>query len=570
MKIILRVLGLICALALSVGAAELPKDASPVLVALRAELDRSMTTFKAQPAPAYFLGYEAFERHAYSVGASFGALQYSNESRSRQFDIDLRVGDYSLDNTHPLRGSNQTPSPGAHALPVEDDVAAIRAAVWYQTDRRYKASVEQLDKAKSDVQVNVAEEDKSPDFCAAPAEVCIEKPRDVTLDRAAWEVRLRRFTEPFAAYGDVFSAHASVNVEAQTRWYVDSGGTLLQTTQISARLVISASTKAEDGMVLPRYETWFAFNADQLPSDKEVLAAVTKLIAELQALRKAPLADPYTGPAILSGRAAGVFFHEVFGHRVEGHRQKRAEEGQTFKKMLGQPVLPPTFAVYSDPQLDHYGTVPLGGYYLYDDQGVKARRVNLVEAGLFKGFLMSRMPIEGFLESNGHGRKSPGNAVVARQANLIVEVAQTVTREQLKKDLLRLVAEQNKPFGLFFEDIEGGFTITSRTIPNSFNVRPLLVYRIYPDGREELVRGVDFIGTPLSTFSKVVEADDAPGVFNGTCGAESGWVPVSAVSPGLLISQVEIQKKEKSQDRLPLLPAPTVPTAPAVQATTAK
>lgn len=549
------------------SATELPKNASPVLVALSAELDRSLTTFKTQPVPAYFLGYQAIERHAFSVTASFGALQYSNESRTRQFDIDLRVGDYALDNTHPLRGEGRASSPGSHALPVEDDIAAVRAAVWYHTDRRYKASVEQLDKAKSDVQVNVAEEDKSPDFCAAPVEVFVETPRDVTLDRAAWETRLRLYTEPFSAYGNIYSAQASVNVEAQTRWYVDSGGTLLQTTQTSARLMISASTKAEDGMVLPRYETWFAFTPDQLPSDKVVQAAVAKMIAQLQALRTAPMMDPYTGPAILSGRAAGVFFHEVFGHRVEGHRQKRAEEGQTFKKMLGQPVLPPTFTVYSDPTLKNLGPVALGGHYLYDDQGVKARRVNLVEAGVFKGFLMARMPIDGFPASNGHGRKSPGNAVVARQANLMIEVAQTVSREQLKKELLRLIAEQQKPYGLFFEDIEGGFTITSRNIPNSFNVRPLVVYRVYPDGREELVRGVDFIGTPLSTFSKVVAADDTPDIFNGTCGAESGWVPVSAVSPGLLISQVEVQKKDKSQDRLPLLPAPT---KPAVQPTTAK
>jgi len=549
------------------GAAELPKNASPVLVALSAELDRSLTTFKTQPVAAYFLGYQAIERHSFTVSSSFGALQNSSESRTRLFDIDLRVGDYALDNTHPLRGTAQNTAPGAHALPVEDNVDAVRAAVWFQTDRRYKAAVEQLDKAKSDVQVNVAEEDKSPDFCAAPAEVYIETPRDVTLDRAAWEVRLRRFTEPFAAYGDIYSAHASLNVEAQTRWYVDSGGTLLQTAQTSARLMISASTKAEDGMVLPRYESWFALTADQLPSDKEILERVAKLAAELEALRKAPLLDPYTGPAILSGRAAGVFFHEVFGHRAEGHRQKRVEEGQTFKKMLGQPVLPPTFTVYCDPQLDHYGKTTLGGHYLYDDQGVKARRVNLIEGGILKGFLMARMPIDGFPVSNGHGRKSPGNAVVARQSNLVVEVAQTVTREQLKKELLRLVVEQKKPFGLFFDDIEGGFTITSRVIPNSFNVRPLLMYRVYPDGREELVRGVDFIGTPLSTFSKVVAADDTPGVFNGTCGAESGMVPVSAISPGLLLSQVEIQKKDKSQDRLPLLPAPT---APAVQSSTAK
>lgn len=278
------------------SASELPKNASLVLVALRAELDRSITTFKAQSVPAYFLAYEAIERHTFSVSSSFGALQASNETRSRQFDIDLRVGDYALDNSHPLRGSAQNPAPGTYTLPVEDDVDAVRAAVWYQTDRRYKSAVEQLDKAKSDVQVNVAEEDKSPDFCAAPAEVYVETPRDVAIDRAAWEVRLRRFTEPFAAFGNIYSAYATINVEAQTRWYVDSGGTLLQTTQTSARLIVSAFTKAEDGMVLPRHETWFAFTADQLPSDKEVLERVAKMAADLQALRNAPLLDPYTGP----------------------------------------------------------------------------------------------------------------------------------------------------------------------------------------------------------------------------------------------------------------------------------
>jgi TldD protein len=326
--------------------------------------------------------------------------------------------------------------------------------------------------------------------------------------------------------------------------------------QTTARLAISATTKADDGMVLPRTETFFAFTPDQLPSDTEVLARVDRMIKDLLALRTAPIIDPYAGPAILSGRAAGVFFHEVFGHRIEGHRQKGVDQGQTFKKMLGQHVLPGGFNVYSDPTLDHFGGTALGGYYLFDNQGVKARRVPLIEDGVFTGFLMARMPIEGFPQSNGHGRKAPGYSVVARQANLVVEAAQTVPRAELKAQLLRLVQEQNKPFGLYFEEIEGGFTLTGRLIPNSFNVRPVMVYRVYPDGREELVRGADFIGTPLSTFSKVTAADDTPDVFNGMCGAESGPVPVSAISPGLLLIQVEVQKKEKAQDRPPLLPAP--------------
>ena len=180
----------------------------------------------------------------------------------------------------------------------------------------------------------------------------------------------------------------------------------------------------------------------------------------------------------------------------------------------------------------------------------------VIENGIFKKFLMSRTPIEGFPNSNGHGRKQPGFAPVARQSNLIVEVAQSVSREELKKMLIEQVGKENKPFGLFFEDIQGGFTLTGRMIPNAFNVLPIMVYRIYPGGREELVRGVDLIGTPLTAFSKITAADDRVEVFNGICGAESGGVPVAAASPGVFISQIEVQKKEKSQERPPILPAP--------------
>jgi len=522
-------------------------------------MDHSLAALKAEPVPPTFLSYEVIETHAYAVSAAFGAVQNSAERRTRTLDIDLRVGGPQLDNTHPLRGNQGFRMPGMAGqiqLPIENDSDAIRSQLWYHTDRRYKAAVEQLTKVKANMKVSVAEEDPSADFSAEPAEEFVQTPADVKLDRSLWEEKLRRYSAPFAAYGNIYGAHAVLDVDAQTRWYVNSEGTRLQTTQTMARLLISATTKADDGMVLPRYETFFAFTADKLPGDAEVLAKVETMIHDLLALRTAPTIDPYTGPAILSGRAAGVYFHEVFGHRVEGHRQKGAEQGQTFKKMLGQPVLPASFTVYSDPTLDHFGPTALGGYYLYDNEGVKARRVPLVEGGVFKGFLMARMPIQGFPESNGHGRKAPGFPVVARQANLVVESTQTVSPEQLKAQLLQLVQEQGKPFGLYFADIEGGFTLTGRFIPNAFNVRPLMVYRVYPDGHEELVRGVDFIGTPLATFSKVVAADDAPDVFNGICGAESGPVPVSAISPGVLLTQVEVQKKEKAQDLPPLLPAP--------------
>jgi predicted Zn-dependent protease len=554
-----RFLFLLLPLMLGAGLFAAGQSPSPVLQAMQTELDRSMEKLKTQPVPPYFLSYEIIDTHTYAVSGAFGKLTGSGENHHRQLDIDLRVGDFTMDNTHEIRGGQSFGSMGGFssiAVPIDDDPDAIRAVLWYRTDERYKRAVEQLMRVKTNTQVEVAPEDKSDDFSHEQAQQFSEPQQDVKVNLKAWEEKVRKYTAPFAKYSNIYGARAIFEAGAETRWFVNSEGARIQTSQPTWRLFLIASTKADDGMELPRYESWLGFSDKDLPDDAAVLKAVDKMIADLEALRVAPVADPYTGPAILSGRASGVFFHEIFGHRVEGHRQKLSNDAQTFRKMIGQEVLPKDFSVYFDPTVDRMAGTALAGYYLYDNQGVKARRVNVVEDGVLKTFLMSRTPIQGIPQSNGHGRAQAGFSPVARQSNLIVEVAQSSVKPDLKKLLIKEVKKQGLPYGLYFADISGGFTFTGRTTPNAFNVMPLVVYRIYPDGREELVRGVDLIGTPLTTFSKIEAADNHVEVFNGICGAESGGVPVSAVSPGILISQIEVQKKQKSQERAPALPAP--------------
>lgn len=528
---------------------------------MRSELARSLETFKSQPTPPYFLSYEVTDDRTISVNASFGKLLSSQENHQRQLDIDVRVGDPHLDNSHEIRGAMPDLSAmmsrfSLMRMPLDDDAGAIRTVLWYNTDQKYKAAVQQLTKVKTNVRVQVAPEDKSDDFALEPAERYQEPVAVMHADRSAWEDKLRKYTAPFAAHSDIYSAHAQFTADIETRWYVNSDGSEIQVSKPYYRLFISAFTKAKDGMELPRYESYFGVQPEDLPSDADVLKDVDTMIKDLMALRSAPIVEPYAGPAILSGRASAVFFHEVFGHRIEGHRQKEAEEGQTFKKKVGEQVLPQSFSVYSDPTLNQIAGKDLVGSYAFDNEGVRARRVTVVDRGIFRNFLMSRSPIEGFPHSNGHGRRQQGFAPVARQSNLIVEVQNPVAHSELKKMLIEEVKKQGKPFGLYFDEIEGGFTLTGRTIPNAFNVLPIMVYRIFPDGKEELVRGVDLIGTPLTTFSKVVTADNQVAVFNGLCGAESGMVPVSAASPAILVSQIEVQKKEKSQETAPILPAP--------------
>ncbi len=543
----------------AVMCAQETKASDSVMQSLKQELNRSFTVLKKEPTPPYFISYELADSRMINVDSAFGALTSSREKHSRLLDIDLRVGDYKLDSTHGDRTGFSAMRFGQSRsqIPIEDGPEALRVALWLETDRHYKDAVQGFEAVKTSREMKAAEEDKSPDFSPAPAEKYSDNSAPLSFDRAAWEEKVRRYGRIFRKSPDIVDADISASGETLTRRYVNSDGAEIQTSTPLYKLTMSASIRAEDGEILRLQRTFMSFSPEGLPSDEVGLKIASQMVDILLALQKAPVADAYTGPAILSGRASAVFFHEIFGHRIEGARLKDEDDAQTFKKKINQQVLPPFLSVYSDPTLRHLGDSDLVGYYPYDDEGVKARRVTVVEKGTLKTFLMSRSPVDGFVVSNGHGRRQQGYAVAARQSNLIVVASKTVSRAELKNMLIARIQKAKKPYGLLLDDIEGGFTITSRSAPNAFTVMPTIVYRVYPDGREELVRGLDLIGTPLIAFSKIGAADNEPGVFDGVCGAESGWVPVSAVSPGLLLEQIEVQRKEKSQERKPILPPPT-------------
>ena len=527
-----------------------------VLDIMAEELDRSVAVLSKESVPLYFLSYEITEADQFSVSASFGAVSRNSRGGSRILDIDLRVGSEELDNTHPLRDGRRSSfrRPSRYQVPVSSP-EALRRALWRATDRKYRQATERLARVRAGVRINVDEEGRAADFSAQPSVQFTEQPRSIEVDSAAWAERVRRYSAPFAQADHIYTGSVRLSAVAVSRWYVNSEGARIQTSDTSYRLSVFGSTRAEDGMHLPRYEQHFAFSEDGLPEDETVLKTVRGVIDDLLALRVAPVAEPYSGPAILSGRASGVFFHEILGHRVEGHRQRESDDAQTFKAMVGMPVLPESFSVVFDPSVRRAGGTDLAGAFQFDNEGVV-----VIDKGVLKRFLMSRRPIEGFSGSNGHGRKQPGFAAVARQSNLMVEVDLPRSDRELKEALVARVREEGKEYGLLFDAIQGGFTFTGRSMPNAFNVLPTMVYRIYPDGRQELVRGVDLIGTPLTTFSKIEAGGSELATFNGICGAESGGVPVSAVSPPILVSQIEVQKKDKSQQRPPLLPSPSGPT----------
>ena len=538
-----------------------PKTApkSVVIQAMEQELDRSVTGLAKSDPPPYFVSYRVTEQQRAEVQGSNGALLSSEETHTRWLQTSVRVGSYDLDNTHRVGGADSgfMASFGTTG-PIDDDSAVLRRLLWRETDRQYRGATEALLRIETGKDVKVeSSEARAPDFSRESPRVYYGPHASFQLDRRPWEEKVRIYTDAFRSSAAVLNSIVSFSALAQNNYMVTSEGTRLQFGQVRYRLELFIQGKAADGMDINRYANFDWVEPSEQPDDKTVLAQAGQLVKEMEALVKAPLVEPAAVPTLLTGRAAAVYFHEMFGHRAEGHRQKDVREGQTFAKKVGEQILPSFLSIYDDPTQSRLGKEDLLGYYPYDDEGVPAEHVVLVDHGVLKNFEMSRSPLLGFPHSNGHGRAQTGLVPVSRQGNLVVESGKQVSNAELRKMLIEEVKKQGKPFGLVIDDIAGGFTFTGRGQPQVLQVTPLVVYQVYADGRPDLlVRGVDVIATPLVSLTKIVATGDKPEVFNGYCGAESGSVPVAAVSPAILISEMEIQKKETSTDRPPILPPP--------------
>jgi predicted Zn-dependent protease len=537
----------------------------PVLLdAMTAELHRAFTSLGKQGAgtqdadkqlPPYFLSYAVSDASVVNIRAQFGALADSSSNHVREADVQVRIGDPKLDNTH---GTHRSSAVTTTALPLTDDREALSRSLWLATNAGYGNAQDNFLRVKTETEVRAKEEDNSADFSQEQPQEHLAKPAPLaTVDRPRWEQRIRALSKVFREYPSVYQNVVALTAQNETDYFASSEGTRVILPHTQARVVLFAVTRAEDGMDLYRARTFEAETADGLPPQEEMVAAVRELGNSLEALRRAPVTEPFNGPAILSGRAAAVFFHEVLGHRLEGQRQRGTEEGQTFTKEVGKEVLPTFLSVADDPTITKFGTTWLSGSYDYDDEGQKAQHVDLIQDGVLKTFLMSRLPIASFAHSNGHGRAQTGKVPTGRQGNLIVTSTKTESEAKLRKQLIEEAQKQGKPYGLYFEDISSGFAVTQRSSPQAFSVVPLVVWRVFVDGRpDELVRDVSIVGTPLAAMKSIVATGDKREVFNGECGAESGTVPVSAVAPAMLLSSLETQKQAQGTARPPILPIP--------------
>ncbi len=552
----------VVALSLFFSSAAIAQDV--VLDAMKEEMKREVEGFAKVKTPPYFISYRVIDQQDGYVGASLGSLMASDESRARMADVQVRIGDYQFDNSHPIEemdfqggGANGS----QQSIPTDDKADVIRYSLWRATDAAYRESLERYELVKNH-RSNNSTKTKVPDFSRETVETYFEPalPKLADMyDRTAWEAKVRRLSAMFKVEPAIVDGSVNFNILNHRKYYLSTEGTSVVQNAVGAYVYLSASIRATDGELVPLHQSYYAPDAKSLPSDEVIERDIREMISTLQKLRVAPLADPYTGPALLDGPVAGVFFHEIFGHRVEGHRLRSDFDGQTFKSKVDKRILPETISVYCDPTLPKFADTFLNGRYAYDDEGVKSKKVTIVDKGMLRNFLMSRSPMDNFLQSNGHGRSDGTTSPVSRQSNLLVEAAKTKSNAELRQMLIKECQRQKKEYGYFFKNVDGGYTFTDRYTPNAFNIFPTVVYRIYADGRpDELVRGVDLIGTPLAMFAEITAVGNTPGVFTGYCGAESGYVPVSAISPSLFVRRIETQKKPKTKTESPIISGPSL------------
>jgi predicted Zn-dependent protease len=538
-------------------------DGGPFQDLLHLSLNKHFEFLASQDEPAYYLSYTVTHSETVRLTAVEGLLGENEVQQHRLLDVDLRVGSMELDNTHRQQGLWGVGKHFSAKLPIDGHALATQAILWRETDEAYVDASDQMARIRGANRVRVEESDSSGDF--GPAEIYqhTSAPSELDLDLEALKKDLVSVSAVFLKWPEILESRVSLVAENTWVSFVSSEGARLFYPHRNYRIGLQAWMRAEDGTDIALFDGFDALDPEDLP-DLSLLERRAEALAErVVALEKAPELEPFTGPIILSGKAAGVFFHEVLGHRVEGHRQKDADEGQTFTAKVGEKILPEFLSIWDDPTQRDLEGVPLVGHYEFDAEGSRAEAVKLVEDGVLRSFLMGRSPISGFPVTNGHGRREPGKAAVSRQGNLMIRAKNPKSDEVLREMLIRETKRQGREYALIVDSIQGGFTLTGRDAPNSFQVTPDYAWKVFVDGRpDELVRGVDLIGTPLVTFERIMAAGESVGVFNGRCGAESGWVPVSASSPALLLSEIEVQKKGKGSALPLILPAPELKAAP--------
>ena len=559
-----------------------------ILRAMKDELERSRqlrVVGGGGDETPYFISYTLDDADAFEVNATLGALTSVSRNRFRLPNIEVRVGGYDFDNTGHIYSGIYTGSRyDTEPFPLDNNYRAMRENLWLGTDHAYKAAVESIARKRAALTKAAAPADKLPDFSAVEPVQSLSKVTRTKFDEAAWKARIVRHSALFAAYPEVLASGVEFHLNLDACYYLNTEGTALRYRDDAAWISARAEGQAPDGMVLRDGLATLALSLAQVPSEADVQDSLKAIARNVQTLLQAPVGESFTGPALFEPAAAAQLLAQLLGDNLRVTRKPVTDPNRPvnvyaseFEGRTGSRVLPEWIDVIDDPTQTSYQGKPLAGYYPFDFEGVKAQAVPVIQKGVLKNFLTTRQPVKKEVASNGHARFPGGFGThMAAIGNLFVKPAESTPLADLKARLIQMCKERDKPYGLLIRKLDFPFvgsgaeiqTLQTASANSGGSVRPvsppILIYRVYPDGREELVRGLRFRGLSTRSLRDILAASTETAVFdyinNGAPLARSGVggyiAPTSVISPGLLFDELEVDQLQNPLQKPALVPPP--------------
>jgi TldD protein len=518
---------------------------------LNEELDRSIRLLKKPGQPRiYYLGYLFRNHRRETIWGRLGAVHEHTVQAQNSVYCDVRVGSYRYDNVSEgglHDNSDKEESYDYIPMPAECHHDALKYGLWRLTDARYREAAEQFYQRKSrELHFVDANRQQASKVRREPV-VAVRPKKLAEVDSDYWKYLIRKAGAIVRKFPSIKTSWVDFTAHHRQSLLVNSEGSEALRQSAVFELRAHLWLLGRDGKVVLQEINLVEGDLQDLPGEPEFLAMIRARIALLHAIDKAPNIHSYSGPVLLAPGAAGLFFHEVVGHRLEGTRLLAAEEGATFQDLRGKAIAPAFVDIIDDPTATTFQGRRMIGHFLYDDEGSPAKRAVLVERGVLKDFLTTSTPIPGQQTLNGHARNAYHERPISRMGNLFVLNHEPVDQDQMRRRFLEEIKRQKKRYGIHVKETLGGETGTTSYDFQAFKGEILHATRVFPDGREEPVRGVDFVGTPLSALDALVCLGDDAALDNAWCGAESGVLPVSTVAPSALLRNLELQAKRREQ-----------------------
>lgn len=497
-----------------------------------------------QPRP-YYGSVLIRDERAWTIQAKYGSLSIDTDDLKRNAYVDIRVGSYRHDQVR--EGGLEDNDKEAESFDFVDlpfgAGDGLRHGLWRLIDSRYREAVEALLEKRSH-QLTYRDGNRGLQAFERAEPIVDLKPQPLPeVDVDHWRDYVQRASRRLKSFPELANSYVEFQADQLTRTFVNSEGSRIVQAQSFWTVEAYLWMLTPSGDAFPWSVRQMVSAPEELPDLAALMRQVRDAIKQLRALSEAPLLNAFCGPALLEPIPAGLLLHEALGHRLEGHRLLASGEGQTFKGAVGEKVIPSFLTLHDDPTRTHYEGRSLVGHYRYDDEGSPADDARLIEAGELRGYLTGRTGVTKRHRNNGHARSRGHQRPISRMGVLIAEAHERHSAAELKQLLIQEIRRQGVPFGIRILEANSGETATDAYNFQAFMGEVTLAAKVYPDGREEFVRGVNFVGTPLNVVRGILAAGDQVAVDNAWCGAESGYVPVSTVSPALVVSELELQSK---------------------------